>query len=564
MLRATRLRTIDETKGGAVRANGAASVLIAGGGVAALEAALALREYAGERVAVELIAPEPHFWYRPLSVVQPFREGDVTRFELGDLAARASATVSPGSLVAVDAPKHLAYTSAGSAIEYDSLLIACGAIPRPAVPGAITFRGPADVERVGRLLGEVAAGRVRSIAFTAPLGAVWVLPMYELALMTAAALEGNDLRGVELAVVTPEEEPLGLFGASASAAIAELLVERGIALHTRAYPAEVVAGELRLFVDGSVVAERVVALPRLEGPSLDGVPQTIDGFVPVDIHGRVHGLEDVYAAGDVTSFPVKQGGIATQQADAAAEAIAAAAGADLDPQPFRPVLRGLLLTGSQPRYLRHELAGGAGDTSAVSPEPLWWPPAKIVGRHLAPFLAELAGIEAPPETPVRDAVAVERVLDAGEVGRLTARRRPGAGGASGRTVGDVMSTEPLVVAPEDTLGEVAEKMSERDFASALVADYGRLIGVLTARDLLRAFAGRIHSSEARVREWMTAEPLSVPADATLDEAAFLMTEHGIHHLAVVEGERPIGMVGLRDVTRAAVLDRSPIGIGLGF
>ena len=122
----------------------------------------------------------------------------------------------------------------------------------------------------------------------------------------------------------------------------------------------------------------------------------------------MHGVDDVYAAGDVTTFPVKQGGLATQQADAAAEAIAAAAGIDVVPQAFRPVLRGLLLTGSGPRYLRHELGGGAGHTSEASPEPLWWPPAKIVGRHLAPFLAEVAGVAAPPETPVGAGVAVER------------------------------------------------------------------------------------------------------------------------------------------------------------
>ena len=103
-------------------------------------------------------------------------------------------------------------------------------------------------------------------------------------------------------------------------------------------------GELRLVPEGSIAADRVVALPRLRGPRIDGLPQTVEGFLSVDAHGQVHGLADVFAAGDITSFPVKQGGIAAQQADAAAEIIAANAGADLTPQPFRPVLRGLLLT----------------------------------------------------------------------------------------------------------------------------------------------------------------------------------------------------------------------------
>jgi sulfide:quinone oxidoreductase len=101
----------------------------------------------------------------------------------------------------------------------------------------------------------------------------------------------------------------------------------------------------------------------------------------------VHGEQDVYAAGDATNSPIKQGGVATQQADAAAEAIAARAGADVEPQPFRPVLRGLLLTGATPRYMRAELSGGRGADSRVSDHALWWPPSKIAGKRLAPYLA---------------------------------------------------------------------------------------------------------------------------------------------------------------------------------
>jgi CBS domain-containing protein len=134
-------------------------------------------------------------------------------------------------------------------------------------------------------------------------------------------------------------------------------------------------------------------------------------------------------------------------------------------------------------------------------------------------------------------------------------------GDAGGTVAEVMSSEPLVVAPEDTLGEVAEKMGARDLGSALVADYGRLIGILTSRDLLRAFAGRVHPSEARVREWMTVEPVTVSAPTQIEAAVTLMTECGFHHLPVVEGERPVGMLGLRQAARQA---RGRLGIGLGF
>jgi sulfide:quinone oxidoreductase len=376
---------------------GRTRVLIAGGGVAALEAALALQALGEDRVEVELLAPEFHFWYRPLAVTEPYRLGATMHFELVDLATAAGATFSPGALVSVDPQRHLVHTSPGGALSYDVLLIACGAVPEPAIRGALTFRGPADTDKVEHLLAEIEAGSVRNVAFAVPSGAAWNLPAYELALMTAAWIAARQIAGVELALVTPEAEPLQLFGRQASDAIQALLDERGIAVHTSAHPAEVRDGELRLVPDGVVAADRVVALPRLKGQRIDGIPQTAEEFIPVDMHGHVIGVGDVFAAGDITSFPVKQGGIAAQQADAAAGAIAAAAGAPVTPQPFRPILRGLLLTGTEPRYLRHEIAGGLGDMSLASPDPLWWPPGKIVGRHLAPFLAERAGHALPAD-----------------------------------------------------------------------------------------------------------------------------------------------------------------------
>jgi sulfide:quinone oxidoreductase len=540
-------------------------VLIAGGGVAALEAALALRALAEDRVRVELLASEPQFWYRPLAVAEPFDLGEVRQFEMPELAAAAGATFSQGALTGVDAGGRQVLTSAGGSIPYDVLLVACGAGPTAAVPGALTFRGPADTEKIRGLLEEIVAGHVGRVAFVVPWGAVWSLPIYELALMTAVYLAEREVDHVELALVTPEDEPLELFGRAGSEAVRELLEERGIAVQTGSCPVELVDGELRLVPEGRIAAERVVALPRLRGPRIDGLPQTVEGFVPVDVHGQVRGLADVFAAGDITSFPVKQGGIATQQADAAAELIAANVGADIVPQPFRPVLRGLLLTGRQPRYLRHELTGGAGDVSSASPEPLWWPPAKIVGRYLAPFLGAFAGVESSPEAPAAPgSVRVEVELDAARVHEVTALRLEAAlaaEGDGGATVADVMSTDPLVVAPEDTLGEVAEKMRSGDLGSALVADYGRLIGILTSRDLLRAFAGRVHPSEARVREWMTAEPVAVSAATPIEAAVTMMTEYGFHHLPVVEDERPTGMLGLRQAARQT---RGRSGIGLGF
>jgi sulfide:quinone oxidoreductase len=536
----------------------ATRVVIAGGGVAALEAALALRALAEERVEVELVGPEPHFWYRPLSVAEPFELGETNRYELAALASAAGATFTLATFEGVDAIRHEAKTSVGE-IPYDALLVAVGAIPTKAVPGALTFRGPADTEKIRTLLKEIAAGDVRRLAFVLPWGAVWSLPLYELALMTAAHLDSHQVEGVELVLVTPEEEPLQLFGPAGSDAVGELLDERGITLVTGSHPAEFADGALRLVPEGGLEVDRVVALPRLQGARLDGLPQTRSGFIPIDAHARVGGLDDVYAAGDITTFPVKQGGIATQLADAAAEAIAQAAGADLRPEPFRPVLRGLLLTGGQPHYLRHELSG-ADPADAASPDPLWWPPAKIVGRHLAPFLAAFAGIESPPEpSPAQGTVRIEVELAARDLDQLAAPRLEEAKG-EGDTVGEVMSSDLLVVSPKDILGEVAQTMRDRDTGSAAVALDGRLIGILTSRDLLRAFAARVQPSQARVGDWMTAEPIAVSVSTRVEVAFSLMSEYAIHHLPVVDGERPVGMLGYRQAARQAW----GRGIGLGF
>jgi sulfide:quinone oxidoreductase len=540
-------------------------VLVAGGGVAALEATLALRALAVDRVSVELLAPEPEFWYRPLAVAEPFGLGEVRHFDLAQLAAAAGATFSPGALTRVEAESRQARTSPGGLLAYDALLVACGTVPTPAVPGALTFRGPADAERMRRLLEELAGGQVARLAFVVPWGAVWSLPIYELALMTAAYLSDRAPGAVHLLLVTPEEEPLQLFGPAGSLAVRELLAESGISVHTSACAVEFVEGVLRLVPEGSIAADRVLALPRLRGPRIDGLPQTVDGFVPVDAHGQVQGLPDVFAAGDIASFPVKQGGIAAQQADAAAELIAANAGADVTPRPFRPVLRGLLLTGRQPRYLRHELTPGAGEASAASPEPLWWPPAKIVGHYLAPFLGEIAGIEIPPEAAAGPSVvSVEVELEQERLDDLAGLRpavRDLAEDEDEPTVADAMSNDPLIVAPEDTLGEIAEEMREHEVGAALVCDYGRLIGILTSRDLVRAFAGRVHPSEARAREWMTAEPITVQRTTPIETGVHLMTQYQVHHLPVVTDERPVGILGLRQAAQRAVTRPA---IGLGF
>lgn len=368
---------------------GGARITIAGGGIAALECVLALRELA-PGAAIELLAPQSNSPFKPLSVLVPFAFADPRELDLARFASEQGASLVNDTLVAVDPETHTIRTGRGEERPFDLLVVAAGARTLDAVPGAVLFRGPGDERRLALLHEEYAGQELRSLAFAVPSLLGWSLPIYELALLTAASLSSRGVSGVRLSVVTPEPEPLAIFGEKASEAVAELLEGAGIELLTGIRPERVAEGKLITDL-GEVETDRVVALPRLVGPGFAGLASDEDGFVLTDDHGKVNGQEDVYAAGDVVSFPIKQGGLAAQQADAVAESIAARLGADIDPQPFRPVMRGLLLTGSGVDYLEREL-GGAADAQPARPV-LWRPESKVFGRYLLRYL----GVEGAPE-----------------------------------------------------------------------------------------------------------------------------------------------------------------------
>jgi len=253
-------------------------------------------------------------------------------------------------------------TREGEELAYDRLVLALGAHPKRGWHSqeVLTYHSGRDGSDYRLLLHQLLEGRVNKLAFVKPAGACWPLPLYDLALMTAAECATHERSGVELSLITPEEEPLGIFGNTASAAVRRLLEESGVTLHTSSYGAPDRAGWLDITPgDRRIRVDRIVTEPRLVGPRLRGIPCDHDRFIQTDAHGRLAGLDGVFAAGDVTAFPVKQGGLAAQQADVVAEAIAASVGADIAPQQFRPVLRGLLLTGPA-RYLRSDISGKGG------------------------------------------------------------------------------------------------------------------------------------------------------------------------------------------------------------
>ncbi len=231
----------------------------------------------------------------------------------------------------------------GGTVAYDTLVLAPGATTLPAFDGVIQIGEVA----FAALQEEVRRGEVDRVAFVVPALTGWQLPLYEAALLTARL-------GALVTLVTPEPTPLAIFG---DPAVAAALDEVGV---------EFVGGSQPDVRDGMVVAgwreiaaDRIVSLPMLRGPRIAGVPAIgLYGLIPVDDHCRVMGLADAYAIGDATTYPIKQGGIACQQAD-----VVAAQVAGVSHEPFVPELAAVLLTGAG------ELSLGGGER-------------KVPGRYL--------------------------------------------------------------------------------------------------------------------------------------------------------------------------------------
>ena len=275
-------------------------VLIAGGGVAALEAALALSDLAGDRVALEIVAPNAEFVYRPMAVVEPFAYAPAQRVPLAEAAADAGAQLRADSFAWLDPSRAVAHTDQGAAISYDALLLALGARVRAPFAHATTIDDRRMDEVMHGIIQDVEAGFLHSLAFVSPSRLGWPLPLYELALLTARrAFEmGVD---VEVTVVTPEQAPLWVFGGEASAAVAALLSDAGVRM--------IVCSDVQVPEPGRVTlqpedrdlrVDRVIALPELFGPAVRGLPVGEHGFIPIDPDCQVHGVPCVYAtAGDV-------------------------------------------------------------------------------------------------------------------------------------------------------------------------------------------------------------------------------------------------------------------------
>ena len=378
-------------------------IVIAGGGVAGLEGLLAVRRALRDRARLTLIAPDPDFSYRPLAVAEPFGLGHAHRVPLTRFAADTGAELVIDSVVGVDDAARLAHLASGEARSFDALLLAPGGRAVAGVEGATTWWPGGDSESYGGLLRDLEEGYAKRLAIVVPPGAVWPLPAYELALMTAGEAREMGQSDVRITVVTPEHAPLSLFGDQASQAVAAELRWAGIEL-VPGVVARKDGDELVLEPSGERIdVQRVFAVPRIVGPATDGVPIDDEGFIVADDAARVEGCERTWAAGDGVVSPVKFGGLATHQARRAAAAIARLGGADAD-DPGEPVLHGRLLVGHRTRRLV--------PTRGAQGAPLWWPHGKVAGEHLPRWLAENGVAPPAAEEPPDEGVRVRRPLSA--------------------------------------------------------------------------------------------------------------------------------------------------------
>ena len=275
------------------------NVLIAGGGVAGLEALLGLRAVAGDRVRLTLIAPDHEFGYRPLAVAEPFALGRAERVPLSRFADDSGAELVHEMLSAVDDAARTVRLGDGGTRAFDALLVAPGGRPIAGVEGATTWWPGGDPEIYGGLLRDIEEGYTKRLAMVVPPGAVWPLPAYELALMTNAEARAMGQDDVEVTVVTPEHAPLSLFGERASAAVGEELEAAGVIVRTGVV-ARLESGGLVLEPGGETLpAQRVFAVPRLLGPALDGLPADDEGFIATGDDALVTGCERTWPRGTV-------------------------------------------------------------------------------------------------------------------------------------------------------------------------------------------------------------------------------------------------------------------------
>ena len=390
-------------------------ICVVGSGTAGLEGLLLARELLGPEAVLRLIAPEPEFRYRPMSSASLFRPAAERSLRIADIASTADATWIADRAAFIDDEQGTVLTRDGDTVPYDYLLLAAGARSTRALRQGFVWARGGDPSFLDQIIGELAAGTVRSVAVVVPRGARWPLPAYELALVLAWTSGPAE---ADITVITAEERPLAALGADAADAVTRELAAAGAKMRVGVEALDDATGQTspprsvelvlvpeedsdaadalvgkptgvaRLRLDGSsaVQFDRLISLPTVLGPFIAGVPTDAAGFVEVDESLHVCGSARAWAAGGCIAAALEHSALAARQADAAVAAIAERAAGDAEPPASRsgvPELTGLLLSGQRERWLAENPAG----THEPSTRCLWWPPGRAVGKMLARQIA---------------------------------------------------------------------------------------------------------------------------------------------------------------------------------
>ncbi len=367
--------------------------MICGGGLAGIEGLLRLRRLAGSEVDIALVGAADVLVYRPQTVTEAFDPATARRYPIARILADTGVRWERDQLSWVDRGRRIVHTGDGREIAYDALLLAVGAREVPPSPHVRLFtdRNAAEYRRV---LDDVAGGRIESLVFVQQTGPSWMLPIYELALLTTQHAREHHRR-VDVSIVVPDPRPLPALGAQAGALMTGLLSDAGITLYTAAQAHVQSARRVELLPSATLLhPDAIVALPTITGPNVRGIPgYAEDRFLHVDEYCRVRHTDGrIFAAGDATDLPVKHGGVGTQQADTAAAGIAHLAGRGPLPDPLRPIVNATLITADGPRYLSAQLISGQGWHTRLYEQPPWNPTDKLVAAELGDHLDRLESL----------------------------------------------------------------------------------------------------------------------------------------------------------------------------
>ncbi len=259
-------------------------IVVAGGGMAGIETSLALADFTGGYAGVTVVDAARRFAVPATAAGTAFGIAPPVDLPLSQVVARTGATLRPSRLVAVDPRRRLAMLAGGELLVYDHLVIAVGGQRVARIPQALTFRGHIDVEALRGLVEGVVLhaerGGSTDLAVVIPPRCAWPLTGYEIALMARehVVAVGQGAR-CEVRVLTAEDVPLAAFGPSAGGSVVQALRRAGVEIVTGAAVTSFDWGQIRS-ADGRVhPADRVVALPEMRGPAIEGLPSNDDGFI---------------------------------------------------------------------------------------------------------------------------------------------------------------------------------------------------------------------------------------------------------------------------------------------